>query len=60
MKSSFSVPKYLTLVLPVILFLVAISCYSLDKDESANHPKIILKDERVMEIRKLAKQDELL
>ncbi|MCK5704919.1 MAG: hypothetical protein KAI29_27395, partial [Cyclobacteriaceae bacterium] len=60
MKSLNSVRRNFTLVLPVILFLVTISCYSPDKDESANHPMIILKDERVMEIRNLAKQDELL
>ena len=60
MKSLFSVLRNSTLVLPAILFLVAISCYSPDKGESENHPMIILKDERVMEIRNLAKQDELL
>jgi len=38
------------------MFLVAISCYIPDKGESANHPMIILKDERVMEIRNLVKQ----
>ncbi|MCK5699733.1 MAG: hypothetical protein KAI29_01205, partial [Cyclobacteriaceae bacterium] len=56
MKSLNSVRRNFALLLPVILFLVAINCYSHDKDKSGNHPMIILKDERVMEIRNLANQ----
>jgi len=60
MNLLFSGRRYLLLFLSVLLISVSTGYCDAKTDGSGNHPVIILKDERIREIRNLAKQDELL
>lgn len=52
--------RYFSLFFSVLLISVSTGYCNPEKHRSGNHPAIILKEEKVLEIRELAKQDELL